>query len=255
MYRIVVLLVALVVSATARSVTLDSVDSGWYRIDGSHTPSNQNYAVGNFGGTYYNNFFVFDLSSQTEAITGATLSLFNPALGYLSVAAETYSVFDVSTDIAVLTAGTGGIGAFADLGSGTLLGSHVFETSATNAGFVSIPLNQAALAYLNVHIGGLVALGGAITTLNDDPNSIEHAFVTTGSPTCIGCKQLILDTTVVPVHTAAWLIAPAFGWLAPWVRRRCASATGSLRRDLSAMASRDGSGSPGNPANHCRSRG
>jgi hypothetical protein len=186
------------------------------------------YVVGNFDSTlHFRNFFVFDLSSITDTVTDATLRLYNPSDvdsnpdndGYDSVdASETYSVYDVTSAIASLVGGSAGAGGFADLGSGTLLGS-IDVTAASNGTFVDVALNASALAYLNSKLGEQVAFGGALTTLDGDPSTRETVFRFTTDASLTN-TQLLLQTTLVPVPATVSLLATAFALLAPWVVKR-----------------------------------
>ena len=166
-----VVAVAMFSSAQAgNTVVLDHVDHGWYRDDGFHVPSNDNYFVGSNSNTEYRNFFVFDLSSVDLEIVSVQLVVFNGVNGYISSdPSETYTSFDVSTDPLVLIDGTGGTAAFADLGTGVSYGSHV-ATESDNGTFVTITLNSSAVASANAAAGGVWALGGAITTLDNAPS-------------------------------------------------------------------------------------
>ena len=62
---------------------------------------------------------------------------------------------------------------FNDLGSGTLLGERIVS-AADNGSTISIALNSDGLAALNAARGGLLAIGGALTSLglSDD----EYVF-------------------------------------------------------------------------------
>jgi len=144
-------------------------DRGWYNQTGLHTPSNLNYITG-FGGTdiggddlVYRNFFVFDLADSPFPYTSATLRLAMPTPnGYVSTeASETYTLYDVTTPIASLVAGTGGVSAFEDLGSGVVYGTATL-TAADMGTVVSIALNAAGLAAINAADGGLWAIGGSL---------------------------------------------------------------------------------------------
>ncbi len=81
-------------------------------------------------------FFSFNLAGVTGTIISATMHLQTaPGFGsYLSGdPTETLSLFDVSTAIASLSGGSGGIPAFTDLGTGTVFGSLVVDNTAGNS--------------------------------------------------------------------------------------------------------------------------
>ena len=172
-------------------VTLDHDDRGWYRSNGTHSPVNTNYTNGGIGNNEYRNFFVFDLSGVSGTILSAYLHLAMPNNGYRSPdSTETYRVQDVTTSIASLIAGTGGVAAFNDLGSGTVFGSQTVQNS-DEGGFVDVTLNSSALTELNAATGQW-AVGGNISTLNAIPD-LEYAFAfSNGTQT----TQLVLLTAV-----------------------------------------------------------
>lgn len=202
----VALLVLGPTSGHATIITLDAVDSGHYANSGGHSVLNQNYVSGR--GTFVDelhNFLVFDLSGVTDTIIAAELRAYNPALviegdsgnGFQSAdSTETYELFSVETSIAILTAGTGGTSAYADLADGTSYGTRVFSI-ADNGTLVSISLNASALADLNAATD-LFALGGTVTNLAVG-GGLEFVFGFTGGPTggiavSDTTRQLVLTT-------------------------------------------------------------
>lgn len=171
--------------ANASPQYLDPVDSGWYRSRPSgidHISTNRNFLVGDLtDGTTYRNFFVFDLSGVVGPITSATFTaLVSDNLGVTNPAGtfETWTLFDVTTGISVVTAGSSPTTTYQDLGSGTILGSMSFST-ADRGRPVGFDFNAAGLAQLNSAIGGQWAFGGAVTTL-DDPARSESIFHASG---------------------------------------------------------------------------
>ena len=77
-------------------------------------------------------FFTFTVSSygsissatlrlRFDATKGALIALGGPYLG--TDPSETFTLYDVSTPLGSLSAGTGGVAAFNDLGTGTVFGS------------------------------------------------------------------------------------------------------------------------------------
>jgi hypothetical protein len=192
-------------------VTLDVVDSGWYEDIGSHDATNKNYIAGRLSGHEYRDYFVFDLSSVTGTILSAQLQLFNPVTGFTSISAsETFTLFDVSTPIATLSAsnsGAAGLPIFGDLGSGTAFGTRPI-TTADNGTTVVTTLNGAAVTELNA-ASGLWAIGGAITTIGVTQGFNEYAFAnTTGGMQ----RQLVLETQdVSPVPEPSSLVLLGLG--------------------------------------------
>jgi hypothetical protein len=160
------------------------IDSGWYRSRPSgidHIPSNRNFLVGDLtDGTTYRDFFVFDLSALQHPVTSAMFSaVVSDDLGVTNPAGtfETWTLFDVTTDIAVLTSGSSPTATYQDLGSGTVLGTMTYSTADRGHG-VSFEFNSAALAQLN-STSGLWAFGGAVTTL-DNASRSESIFHDSG---------------------------------------------------------------------------
>jgi len=167
-------------------------------------------------------FFVFDISGVTETIVGATFRAYNPSAavpgdlddGYISPDAnETYAMFEVSTDIASLTDGSGGVAAFNDLAMGLSYGSREFG-AIDNGSIVSIALNAAALVDLNGS-PGLFAFGGAVTSLTLGQGR-EHVFGFTAGPTGGSTvsnltRELVLTTrSAVPAPSALALVGLGF---------------------------------------------
>ncbi|HYB98907.1 MAG TPA: hypothetical protein VEC57_07185 [Candidatus Limnocylindrales bacterium] len=153
---------------------------GFYNAAG--TRSSNGYAVGWYAGvngSELRNYLVFDLSSLDGYITSGLLHLSTAPdvqAPYNSAdPSETYTLFAIATPIATLT-GAGGLAAFADLGDGTVYGTLVADSSLAHV--VDIAINGMGLDYLR-QSDGLVALGGAITTLAKGQTG-EYIFNSTG---------------------------------------------------------------------------
>jgi hypothetical protein len=174
--------------AGSNTLTLSAIDSGWWDDTGFHDDFNNNYITGKFATATFGDFFVFDLASLSQPITGAQLRVFNPSNGFFSAdPSETYTLFDITTPIPNMRAtGTGQVAIFDDLRSGTPFGSTVV-TNASNGQIVTVNLNAAGIADLNSRLGNQAALGGTITTLRAD-TPYEFLFSSTSS----GVRQLVL---------------------------------------------------------------
>ena len=165
------------------TATLLSGDTGWYRDDGYHDPTNLNYAAGQevIGGplvAVYHDFFTFDLSGISQPVGTATLRVYNPATGYLSPdLSETWALYDVTTPITNVLDGTGGVGAYNDLGNGVSYGS-VNVTQAMTATYVEVVLNTNGVTAINAGRGMSLTIGGALTTLGGTGN--EYVFGNSG---------------------------------------------------------------------------
>ena len=159
------------------STILQATSTGWWDSTGGHSASNPNYGVGD-GNTApnHNDFFVFNLANVVGPITSAQLSIGNPSTGFadgIPAGTSSLSIWDVSTPISTLIAdGTGQIGIFNDLGSGTLYASRTVS-AADDGTQVLISLNSSALAALNAAEGGQFAVGGALSVSSvPEPGSL-----------------------------------------------------------------------------------
>lgn len=239
-------LLSMASTSSQAAVAFDATDRGWYDIDGTHNNFELNYIVGALqGGAPFTadvrNFFVFDLTSLSGTVTSATLRLWNPAdnpatttneNGFISnqnplplnERTEIYRINDVTTPVVDLVAGNPGdndpigVARFNDLGDGVVYGSHVAST-ADNGTFVQIALNSAAISAINAHAGGLFAVGGNITTLDDLTTNTEALFrFTNGIP--LGDTQLLLTTAPVPEPETYALMLAGLGLVGFAARRR-----------------------------------
>jgi len=177
----ITLLLIFVGSANA-GTQINTTDRGFYPDTGAHNPNNDNYLAGFNGSTVFHDFFVFNLSSVDTPICAASLVLFNPAVvGYQSPdETETFGIFDVTTDIGDLIGGTAGVAGFDDLGTGVSFGSTTVS-AADNGQFVTVNLNNDGINALNAAAGGQIAIGGALTTLDQMMFISEVVFANTSS--------------------------------------------------------------------------
>jgi hypothetical protein len=154
------------------AVIVDTSDRGYYYATDFHDNTNKNYLTGqltvNVGGTNivndYHSYFAFSaLSGLGGPITGATLFLFNPAGGYTSPnSSETLVIDSVSGNIATLESGGTNSGEYNALAAGTSFGSAAVN-AATDANFVAVTLNAAAIAFLNSSGSSPFAFGGYLS--------------------------------------------------------------------------------------------
>jgi hypothetical protein len=190
-------------NAWAAILNIPAYDRGWYNEAGFHDPTSLNYNAGDTSGitpTYpsgdLRNFFVFDLSLISKPVESAKLTLSVPGYpnpGFQSSdASETYELHDVTTRIATLLDGTGGVDAHSDLGGGIVYGSRTISDT-DNGSVIEISLNSSAIDAMNA-THGMFALGGSIITLNDLPD-LECTF---GYTLGTGVTQLRLKLVPEP---------------------------------------------------------
>ena len=161
------------------STVLSAVATGWYFETGWHDHGISNYFTGDCGSCgpnngQYNSFFVFNVPLDI-LITSASLSIGNPVNGYASPnPSETLSFWDVTTDIATLTASqTTRTDIYSDLGSGTLYGSRSVN-AATDGTQVVTSLNSAAITALNGARNHQIAIGGSLNlTSVPEPSTLS----------------------------------------------------------------------------------
>lgn len=147
--------------------TVAGYDQGWYSEFGSHSPGNLNYYTGVNSGTWYRSFFIFDVPDDIGAIYSAALYVHTADV---VSGPNVVNFFDYVGSIADLAAGTGGVGAFADLGTGTWYGSRTY-TDADDYQWRTVALNGAGVSAIDAAAGTRWAMGGA---LSDDPNSVPE---------------------------------------------------------------------------------
>lgn len=170
------------VKTVSAQIVIDAVDSGSYSSDGDHNPALTDYPAGLILFVILRNFFVFDLTAVTEDIVAATLTVESPGGYESSNPFETWTLYDVSTDIPTLTAGGLGLTAiYDDLGTGISYGS-VDVTASDNGQLITITLNPAAITALNTARGGAFAIGGDVSTLGGSAVPLEAIFLYTPYP-------------------------------------------------------------------------
>jgi len=145
------------------AITINASNTGWYTsANTNNQPGGANYITGlcsNCGGPTFRDFLAFNIPGETT-ITTATLNI-NTYIYDSINATETLGLFDVSTPLATLIAGTGGLAAYNDLGSGVLYGSRVYTAADQNL-FRTISLNASAISAIQQSTGGSFVMGGAL---------------------------------------------------------------------------------------------
>ncbi len=151
-------------------IVLNSVDTGFY-TPSLHTPVNRRYFTGDdSSGVERRGFFVFEVpESVVGMVASATLEL-QVGAGRSDINNETIHLYDVTSDIAALTAGTDPGNTFNDLGTGTRFGlaNAPIDNSLLGSqaiGVLDIPFNASGLEFVN-STGGLVGFGSRMVSLN-----------------------------------------------------------------------------------------
>lgn len=196
------------------------IDTGIFGTGGAGDPDG-NYVTGHldFGldSNEFRSFFVFDTSGIAGPIVSAH---FEADAGFWETETpQTLALFDVVSSINALRKGTGGVDAFADLGTGVSYGGRIFPFADREA-FVSIPLTGEALARIGE--AGLFAMGGRLTSISG-PNQ----FIFGGT---LGDVVRLRVETAATIPEPSSLMLLASGALAEhWRRRRRHYASTSTR--------------------------
>ncbi|HKV98225.1 MAG TPA: PEP-CTERM sorting domain-containing protein [Vicinamibacterales bacterium] len=145
-------------------ITLNASATGWYRESGtSNEPGGANYITGlcsNCGaGGLFRDLFIFNVPVGI-AVTSASVRINTYIYDSLNPT-ETLSLFDVSTNLGSLLAGTGGVAAYTDLGTGVVYGSRVYTAADQNL-FETFALNAAAVGAIQNSLGSSFAMGGSL---------------------------------------------------------------------------------------------
>ena len=142
-------------SAFADTILLNTVSRGSYIDTGifgtrSGQQSDGNYVTGHvdfeLDAHEFRSFFVFDTSGIAASIVSAR---FEADAGFWETEApQTLAFFDVVSPLSALRMGTGGVAAFADLGTGICTADESSGLPDREA-FVSVPLTGEALARID----------------------------------------------------------------------------------------------------------
>lgn len=212
---------------SAAVITFDATDSGWYRsVDGFHDPVNENFFVGGDpnAAAEFRDFFVFDLFSQPVpgTILSVTLRIQNLPLDNTAASpqgGETYEVFGFGGSIGDLTGGTS---SFGDLGSGAFFGSRDMLNSNV-AQLLDVSFNASGVSAVESGLGGLFAVTGLITTIDDGTFATDgEDFFEGPNMDDVGdtTRQLIIETVAIPEPSTVLLLGSGLLGLVALAGRR-----------------------------------
>ena len=227
-------------SARADVIAISAFDSGFVtemggsaKGDGTVAPTAAyNYSVGfelHYGSgalfsplapMYRKNYFVFDLSSVTEPLTEAKLTLWTGTLESSDLPGEVYALHEITDMPAALAGGTMSSAfdspsdplvmdaalLYTKLADGPLMLGAIGLTTAMDDTFVEITFSAAGVAYLSTFIGGSVVLSGLVPSAVP-PTFPQQPFGLTGPDIPGGdSKTPLLTLTTIPEPRSLLLV-------------------------------------------------
>jgi hypothetical protein len=138
------------------------VTQGWWSPQESNFNSNTNYITGNYFGTQWNDFFIFDLAGLTGTVTSASLTI----NGATITQSLTYRIGAVTTPLSELQDlnANPNTAIYDALGSGTYYGGGPVSPADDNLN-LSFALDGAAVSAINAALGGEFAVGGTVNAI------------------------------------------------------------------------------------------
>ena len=192
-----------VVSAPGGSVTLNAADTGWYDNTGLHTPINPNYLAGDYGTNILRNWFVFNVPAFTGSVAKAEL-LINCYNNVSPYDHETYVLRQVSTPIGTLTAGGSGLtNIYNDLADGPVYADRKMYAAESGERAI-IPLNVTFINDLAAAMGGQIALGGSVATLDGIPGNQYLFWHSAWATNDVQLRLTFGTTTLVNATADGW---------------------------------------------------
>ena len=173
-------------------------NQGWWSDTANNELVTDNYAVGMKTSGDHNNYFSFDLSSLNLTVLSARLELKKYEY-HSSADSETYGLFDVSTDAAILNNMIGpNAQIYNDLGTGLSYGEYVVSAEGSPDDILSFELNSSAVSDINASAGGWFSIGGSLLSIDGSTigSGTEVIFGTShiyGEP-----QRLVLDVIPEP---------------------------------------------------------
>jgi hypothetical protein len=213
------------------SVTLSTADSpffpgrnnqGWWSDRIAQSPDNDNYFSGYLATTNTPNisrgYFTFDLSGIEGVVDAAAIDI-RLAETKSPDPRETIGLYDISTSPLALNArDVVNPSIFDDLGTGRMYGSIEIAVGAPWEIILEIPLNEAAIADINAHIGGFFSIGASLLSL-DQERVDEFVFGRSeGWPNHL-IINVIPESTTLSLLIADTFLITATTWLVRFFRQ------------------------------------
>jgi hypothetical protein len=192
---------AMIMPATAGTIKIDSFQNGWANNSGDVDSTTGNIYSGFYNGSgggaegcdanngicptgEYRNWFAFDLDLAQltgQEIISASITFYATNSSYAAgeyfsnLSSETFNLYNYDqSNIDALVGSSSYTGQFADLGMGTLYGSHNYQNLSRNSGeMIKFTMDlSAALSNMNANLTSAsdkrFALGGAIQGLSSN---------------------------------------------------------------------------------------
>ncbi len=152
---------------------INAFTHGWFIQTGEHDANNNNYAVGDFGGNTYRNYFYFD---SLTGVTSAEFDIGADPSGFLfgGHSSVTWTLYDLNAAINT-NQDYMDTSIFDDLGTGVVYGSVTLTAPTSN---VVVDLNSAGIAALNAAglTGSEFGFGGVLTFSGGVPEPATWAM-------------------------------------------------------------------------------
>ena len=154
--------------ADGSTATIEAATQGWWSATETNFNGNTNIVTGRMFDIQWNDFFVFDLTGRAGTVLSASIGL-NTGIVAGSPA---FSLWDVSTSATALTnldtAPSAEI--YTDLGSGVAYTDGPIAITVGHTD-IEIALDNAAIAAIEIALGGRFAIGGSANIDIPEPSS------------------------------------------------------------------------------------
>jgi PEP-CTERM motif len=195
------------------ATTVASYDNGWILKDIPYAlafPDNTNTITGRVGESVYRSYYLFDLAGVTSASAISVTFLGNNGLFYSDNGTETLGLFDFTGPVDTLENAENNMSNisanFADLGSGSQLGSYTLtQASGTLMPEFTIALSQSFVDQFNATINSQdkrIALGVSMQTISSQ-STLEAFWSGSGK---VPAARLNIGTQMAAVpEPATWI--------------------------------------------------